>query len=263
MDIATYIGLALGVIAIVGGHVLEGGEIRSILQPTAAVIVFGGTFGAVSLSYPLKEIKEAFRASLGIFKENTVDPHQVISQILQYAHKARKGGLISLQDEIEKISDPFFKKALMLVVDGVEPEIIMDTMETELEQREERIKLHARIFESAGGYAPTVGILGAVLGLIHVMQNLSDPSTLGAGIAVAFVATIYGVGSANLLFIPIGNKLKVRFIELRVLSEMILKGVLSIQAGENPLIIKERLNAFLIKAEKGKSQTPNLKPQIE
>jgi chemotaxis protein MotA len=252
MDITTLIGLILGFIAIVGGHVAEGGHVAAIVQPTAALIVLGGTIGAVCLSYPLKEVLEALKAGVGIFKENNSDPNELINQMIQFATKARKNGLISLESESQELKDPFFKKALTLVVDGVDPKILSDAMEIEIEYKRERDKLKARVFESAGGYAPTIGILGAVLGLIHVMQNLSDPSKLGAGIAVAFVATIYGVGLANLLFLPIGNKLKIRHQELIIRYEMCLKGVLAIQAGENPHLIREILQAYLIKAKQKK-----------
>ena len=252
MDSTTLIGLVLGFIAIVGGHLAEGGHIASILQPTAALIVMGGTIGAVCLSYPLKEVIGALKDAVGIFKEDKTDPNVLIDLIVQLANKARKNGLISLEDDAQGLEDPFLKKALTLVIDGVDPQILLETMEIELGCKEERNRLKARVFESAGGYAPTIGILGAVLGLIQTMQNLSDPSKLGSGIAVAFVATIYGVGSANLLFIPISNKLKVRYREVIVRQETCLKGVLAIQAGENPHLIKEILQAYLSETQQRK-----------
>jgi chemotaxis protein MotA len=253
MDITTLIGLIMGFVAVVGGHLAEGGHISSIIQPTAALIVLGGTIGAVCLSYPLKEVLGGVKDAVGIFKENNTDPKILIDQIVQFANKARKNGLISLESDVQNLKDPFFKKALSLVVDGVDPQVLSETMEVELEHLEEKAKINAKVFESAGGYAPTIGILGAVLGLIHVMQNLSDPEKLGAGIAVAFVATVYGVGSANLLFIPISNKLKVKQSRIMVQREMCLKGVLAIQSGENPHFIEEMLRAYFpeISKEKG------------
>jgi len=252
MDITTLIGLIMGFVAVVGGHLAEGGHISSIIQPTAALIVLGGTIGAVCLSYPLKEVLGGVKDAVGIFKENNTDPKILIDQIVQFANKARKNGLISLESDVQNLKDPFFKKALSLVVDGVDPQVLSETMEVELEHLEEKAKINAKVFESAGGYAPTIGILGAVLGLIHVMQNLSDPEKLGAGIAVAFVATVYGVGSANLLFIPISNKLKVKQSRIMVQREMCLKGVLAIQSGENPHFIEEMLRAYFPEISKDK-----------
>lgn len=252
MDLATIIGLILGFVAIVGGHVAEGGHLSSIMQPTAGMIVLGGTIAAVCVSYPRNVVIGALKDAMGIFKETSIDPNGLIDQIVQFSTKARKNGLISLEGDAQKIEDPFFKRAMTLVVDGIDPQILMETMETEVEYKDEREKLKAKVFESAGGYAPTIGILGAVLGLIHVMQNLSDPSKLGAGIAVAFVATIYGVGSANLLLIPISNKLKIRHQEMTIGQQICLRGVLAIQSGENPHFIKEMLQAYLDESQQKK-----------
>jgi chemotaxis protein MotA len=170
--------------------------------------------------------------------------------ITQYANKARKEGILSLEKEIKNIEDPFLKKALTMAVDGVEPHILREAMETELEYMDEHGKVNSKVFKSAGGYAPTIGILGAVLGLIHVMENLSDPSKLGAGIAVAFVATVYGVGSANLLFLPIATKMEMRHRHQMILKEMILEGVVAVSTGENPRLIEEKLKAFLSETQK-------------
>ncbi len=249
MDLATLIGLVLGIGAIVGGQLLEGGRLEAITQPTAAIIVFGGTFGAVCVSFPLKNVIAAFKAIGSILKEPALNPVALIRQINVYANKARREGILSLEKELEAIADPFLKKAIMLAIDGVEPKLIRETMETDLQYLEEYGATHAQIFESAGGYAPTIGILGAVLGLIHVMENLSDPSMLGTGIAVAFVATVYGVGSANLLFLPIGNKLKIRHRQAMIIKEMMLEGVVAVSIGENPRLIEDKLKSFLSEAK--------------
>jgi chemotaxis protein MotA len=252
MDKATLIGLVMGIGAVLGGQILEGGSLHSIMQFTAAVIVFGGTFGAVFLSYPFQNVVGAFRDIRIIIKEPVRDPAEIISQITKYANKARKEGILSLEKEIKNIQEPFLSKALTMAVDGVEPNTIREAMETELEYLDEHGKVNSKVFKSAGGYAPTIGILGAVLGLIHVMENLNDPSKLGAGIAVAFVATVYGVGSANLLFLPIATKMEMRHRHNMILKEMMLEGVVSVSTGENPRLIEEKLNSFLSEIEKNK-----------
>lgn len=254
MDKATLIGLILGIGAVLGGQVLEGGRIGSIMQLTAAIIVFGGTFGAVFVSFPFHDVLDGFKGIKKIIKEPPQDPYQLISQITTYANKARKEGILSLEKEIKNIGNAFLKKALTMAVDGVEPNLIREAMTTELEYLDEHGKTNSKIFKSAGGYAPTIGILGAVLGLIHVMENLNDPSKLGAGIATAFVATVYGVGSANLLFLPISTKLEVRHRHDMIIKEMCLEGVVAVSTGENPRLIEEKLNAFLTEKQK------NMKP---
>jgi len=250
MDKATLIGLILGIGAIIGGQALEGGSIHSIMQGTAAIIVLGGTFGAVFVSFPFHDVIGGFKGMSRIIKEPLLDPFQIITQITSFANKARKEGILSLEKEVKDIGDPFLKKALTMAVDGVEPNMIREARETELEYLEEHGKVDSKIFKAAGGYAPTIGILGAVLGLIHVMENLNDPSKLGSGIATAFVATVYGVGSANLLFLPIANKLEVRHRHEMIVKEMILEGVVAVSTGENPRLIEERLTAYLSEKER-------------
>lgn len=252
MDKATLIGLVLGFTAIIGGQVLEGGSLHSIMQFTAAVIVLGGTFGAVFVSYPFQDVMEGFRGVRKVLKEPPQDPFQIIQQIITYANKARREGILSLEKEIKNIRDPFLAKALTMSVDGIEPHVIREAMESELEYLNEYGKVSSKVWRAAGGYAPTIGILGAVLGLIHVMENLSDPSKLGAGIAVAFVATVYGVGSANLLFLPMATKLEVRNRQVMILNEMILEGVVALSTGENPRLIEEKLTSFLSNLQKEK-----------
>jgi chemotaxis protein MotA len=255
MDKATLIGLVLAIGAIAGGQVLEGGTLHSIIQFTAAVIVFGGTFGAVFISYPFQDVLSGLKGIKTILKEPLLDPHQVIGQITSYANKARKEGILSLEKEIKCAGNGFMAKALTMAVDGIEPHIIREAMESELEYLNEYGKVSSKIFKSAGGYAPTIGILGAVLGLIHVMENLADPSKLGAGIAVAFVATVYGVGSANLLFLPIATKLENRHRHEMIINEMILEGVVAVSTGANPRLIEEKLISFLSEAQKTKNSS--------
>ena len=252
MDKATLIGLVLGFAAIIGGQILEGGSLHSIMQFTAAIIVLGGTFGAVFVSYPFQDVMEGFRGIRKVLKEPAQDPFQMIQQIITYANKARREGILSLEKEIKSIKDLFLVKALTMSVDGIEPHLIREAMEAELEYMNEYGKISSKVWRAAGGYAPTIGILGAVMGLIHVMENLSDPSKLGAGIAVAFVATVYGVGSANLLFLPMATKLEVRNRQVMILNEMILEGVVALSTGENPRLIEEKLTSFLSDLQKEK-----------
>ncbi|HUL30886.1 MAG TPA: flagellar motor protein [Thermodesulfobacteriota bacterium] len=250
MDKATLIGLVLGIGAVIGGQTLEGGHVGSIMQATAAIIVFGGTFGAVFVSFPFHDVLSGFKGVKKIIQEPVQNPYSVITQITNYANKARKEGILSLEKEIKNIEEPFLRKALTMAVDGVEPHAIREAMEMELEYLDEHGKIGAKIFKAAGGYSPTIGILGAVLGLIHVMENLNDPSKLGSGIATAFVATVYGVGSANLLFLPIANKMEVRHRTGMIIKEMMLEGIVSVSTGENPRLIEEKLNAFLTEKQK-------------
>lgn len=248
MDLASIIGLVLGISAILLGQALEGGSINSLLQPTAAMIVFGGTIGATMTSFPLSAAKGAAAGVLKVFLGGVAKENEYITEITRYAAKARKNGIISLEADIKATKDLFLQKALRFVVDGVEPKVLQGILETEIGRIDEEGELPSKFLESAGGFAPTIGIIGAVLGLIQVMQNLSDPSKLGEGIAVAFVATVYGVGSANLIFLPFSAKLKFRHKKDIATKEMILEGILAMQAGEHPQIIEERLRAYIEEA---------------
>ncbi len=259
MDIATIIGLILGFGAVVGGQVLEGGHISAILQPTAALIVLGGTIGATFVSFPLKGIIQALKDTRKALFPSKANHEAIIKEMIGYAAKARKNGLISLEQETQTIKDNFTKKGVAMVVDGIDPQKFREAMEIELNTFEEHAKLSAEIFESAGGFAPTIGIIGAVLGLIHVMENLSDASKLGGGIAVAFVATIYGLMTANIICIPFGTKLKHRVKEEMLMKEMIIEGLIAIQNGENPHFIEQRLRSFLQEESKPEKKAPEKK----
>ncbi|MHB1530790.1 flagellar motor protein [Acidithiobacillus sp.] len=244
MDILTIAGLLLGLGGILLGQMLEGGKVASILQLTAFIIVIGGTTGAVMVQYTLPIFIKALKMIPWMIFPPKTAPQPIVEKILEWSNTARKNGLLALESLVDSIADPFLQKGLQMLVDGTEPEKIRATLEVELLAREELDRQAAKVFESAGGYAPTIGILGAVLGLIHVMENLADPAKLGAGIATAFVATIYGVGSANLLFLPISNKLKGVVHEQSYLREMIIEGLVAIAEGENPKIIESRLQSF-------------------
>jgi len=246
MDILSVAGLILSIAAIVIGNALEGGHLESLLQATAFLIVLGGTFGAVMVQTPAAVFRLALQRVAWVFVPPKVDNDQTIQTILTWSNTARREGLLALEALIEEQEDPFVAKGLQLLVDGSEPEAIRRVLEVELETREHQEQQAAKVFEAMGGYAPTVGIIGAVLGLIHVMSNLSEPSKLGQGIAVAFVATIYGVGSANFIFLPIANKLK-GLLHAQMRSwEMLIEGFTSIAEGENPRAIETKLRGYFI-----------------
>jgi chemotaxis protein MotA len=244
MDKISVFGLVFGISAIIVGQVLEGGHIDSLLQPTAFFIVFGGTFGAVMLQSPFSVFMTGLRMTKWVVMPPVLSKTALIEQMGQWSHIARKEGLLALEAQVATLTDQFMAKGLQLLVDGAEPERLREVLEVEINAYETQMKLSAKIWDSAGGYAPTIGILGAVMGLIHVMENLSDPSKLGAGIAVAFVATIYGVGSANLLFLPIGKKLMANIARLITLREMYVDGLVGIANGDNPRIIESRLEGY-------------------
>jgi len=256
VDKASWGGLILGLMGVIGGLLLEGGNLAQVLQPTAAIIVFGGTVGAVLIQFPLPVVLKAVRRLGRVFLQPTSDPQELVRELVKYANRARRSGIISLDDELEHIHEPFLKKSLMLAVDGTEPQELRSMMELELQNQADREEKIPQVFESAGGFSPTIGIIGAVMGLIQVMQHLDKIDEVGRGIAVAFVATIYGVGAANLFFLPTAGKLRIRMREEQVLREMTLEGVASILEGMNPRMLETRLLGFLAeeKSAAGKPQ---------
>ncbi|HEX4036765.1 MAG TPA: flagellar motor protein [Acidobacteriaceae bacterium] len=235
--------VALGGVGL--GLVLEGGRVSQVLQPTAALIVLGGTVGAVMVQFPVRIIVEALTQLKHVFLDAEPEPDSLIQNLLRYAFKARKEGILSLDAELARIHDPFLKESLMLAIDGVSAADLRKMMELQIEYRGEKDERIPRVFEAAAGFSPTIGILGAVLGLIQVMQHLQDITLVGRGIAVAFVATIYGVAAANLVFLPCAGKLKIRIRERQVLQEMILEAVLSIMEGVNPRALELQLGSYL------------------
>ncbi len=245
MDKSSFGGLVVALGGILLGLTLEGGKIAQIMQPTAAMMVLGGTIGAVMLQFPLPVVLQAFGRLGSVFFIKNADPSAQIGQMVAFANKARKDGVVSLDSEVQKITDPFLKKSLMLAVDGTEPQELRKMMELDLDNKAEHEEHIPKVFEAAGGFAPTVGIIGAVLGLIQVMQHLDDINEVGKGIAVAFVATIYGVGLANLFFLPSSGKIKMRIREEQIGREMTLEGVISILEGMNPRMLETKLKGFL------------------
>jgi chemotaxis protein MotA len=250
MDKATLSGLLLALGGIFLGLFIEGGNLGQVLQPTAAMIVFGGTLGAVLIQYPLPVVLSGFKRLANVFVEPRQNAQATVALLVKFANQARREGIISLDKQTESIEDPFLRRALMLAVDGTESKELRSVMELELDNKEEQEEKIAQVFESAGGFSPTIGIIGAVLGLIQVMQHLDKIEEVGRGIAVAFVATIYGVGAANLFFLPAAGKLKIRIREEQIIREMTLEGVLSILEGMNPRMLESKLLGFLTEARK-------------
>lgn len=245
MDLTSIVGIFAGGFFILVGQIMEGGTVEQLIQVTAAFIVFGGTFGAVLLSFPAEDLMESVKDIKLIFFTGPVNYEEIIEKIIGFAQKARKEGVIALETDAKNETDPLLKMGLEAVSDGADPTLVREMMETLLTQIESKKAGSAKVWESAGGYSPTIGIIGAVLGLIQVMQNLSDPSKLGAGIAVAFVATVYGVGFANLIGIPMGSKIKFKAKQDIKAKEMIIEGIMAIQAGESPTLIERKLQAYL------------------
>jgi chemotaxis protein MotA len=244
-DFATIAGLVVAFGSIAAGLIMEKGSIRDVAQTTSALIVLGGTLGAVMVTTPLGTVLGAAKKFGSLFFGKHESPQAAIEEIIGYAAQARKDGIVSLEAQASAISDPFLNKALSLAVDGVESATIRDIMELEIQVMEEHIEAEAKVFEAAGGYAPTIGIIGAVLGLIQVMKNLANIDEVGRGIAVAFVATIYGVAAANIIFLPAAGKLKARGKEAIQVRELMLEGVLAIANGVNQKLIRLKLEGYL------------------
>ena len=245
MDILSIVGVLIGIAAIIGGNAMEGGHISGLANGPAAVIVIGGTVGAAMLQTPMPIFRHAFAILRWIFFPPTLDMRENINKVISWSMTARKEGLLGLERMVEEIDDIFIRKGLQLLVDGNEPGVIRQTLELDIDAREARDLAAAKVPEAMGGYAPTIGIIGAVMGLIHVMGNLADPSKLGGGIAVAFVATIYGVALANLLFLPAANKLKAVVKQQSRFELLVTEGLVSIAEGENPRIIEARLQGLV------------------
>lgn len=244
MDKGSVAGVILALAGILAGLLIEGGNLGQILQPTAALIVLGGTLGAVMLQFPVSTVVRAFRSLGDMFTAPRKQDGELIRQLVTFANKARRQGVVSLDADLAAIKEPFLKQTLMLAVDGTEPTDLRSIMHVNLESIMEDEERLPAVFESAGGFSPTIGILGAVLGLIQVMQHLDNIQEVGRGIAVAFVATIYGVGIANLFFLPFAGKMHLRIRAAHRRREMMLEGVISILEGMNPHMLEIKLNGF-------------------
>lgn len=245
MGITTIVGVIIAIGCLVLGFTMDGGTLAAIISPTAALIVFGGTIGATTMCFSLQEIKSIPKLlKIALFQKLT-DEVVLIEQLVDLSDKVRREGILYLDKQLQYFDDSFMRKGIQLVVDGTDPELVRLIMETEMYAIQERHKIGSSIFETAGGFAPTMGIIGTVLGLVHVLGNLESPETLGPAIALAFIATLYGISSANILWLPIAAKLNNYNKKEDMTRELILEGILSIQAGYNPVLVRERLTAFL------------------
>lgn len=244
MDITIIIGILAGVAALIGGFLWEGGHIGGLMQGAAALIVFGGTVAAVLISFPLSRLRTIPAALRLAFGRSVRSPGELIDSLVDMSVIARRDGVLALERVSDEHADPFLREGMQMVVDGTDPEMVRQILELEIQAAEQKHEGYAKIFESAGGYAPTMGIIGTVMGLIHVLGSLQEPTNLGPSIAVAFTATLYGVASANIIFLPIATKIKARSEEEIVNMELLLEGILAIQNGEHPLIVRKKLASF-------------------
>jgi len=263
MDMTTTIGLVTGVI-LIGMALFLGGTANAFWDVKSLLITFGGTVAATLISFPMDRIVEAGRVLRKVFRGTTEDGFEIIAKLVRFAEKARREGLLALEDDADQAVDPFLKKGLQLVVDGSDPELVRDILQTELSFLEERHKSGASLFDTMGALSPAFGMIGTIIGLIQMLRNLDDPSTIGSGMATALVTTFYGALAANLLFIPIANKLKGRSQDELLTKQVMLEGILSIQAGDNPRVVEEKLRVFLAprmrKSVRGAATGPSLQP---
>jgi len=254
LDIATLVGLLLGFGALIGGFLMEGGSIGGLLNPSAAIIVIGGTLGAALVSFPMGVIGGLPKAVVKAFSEKREGESELVRTFVALAEKARRSGLLSLEDDAQALPDPFMRKGVLLVVDGTDMETIETVLDSDIASAKKRHEKFYAVLETMGGYAPTMGIIGTVMGLVNVLSNLDEPGELGHAIAVAFIATLYGVSTANVLYLPLASKLKSRSKEEIHLREVMREGILSIQAGNNPRIVQEKLQAFMSASARGEGK---------
>ncbi|EOC99712.1 Flagellar motor rotation protein MotA [Caldisalinibacter kiritimatiensis] len=245
MDLATLIGLISGFLFIIIGVSTGSGNVMSFLHPASILIVLGGTIAATFVSFPIKKVLSTFKVVKNVFVNKTFSPNEIIQQIIRLANVARKEGLLALEEAAEDIDDEFLKKGILLIVDGTDPELVRNILETELAFLEERHSQGQGIFEAMGTYSPAFGMIGTLIGLISMLRDISDTSSIGPNMSTALITTFYGTLFANLIFLPISNKLKGKSKEEIILKELMVEGLLSIQAGENPRIIEEKLKTFL------------------
>jgi chemotaxis protein MotA len=246
MDLATIVGFVAGLVILMTVMILDGGSpVELISHPAAILLIVGGSLAATTISSPLREVLKLPKLIVLAITQNRFEPLEVIELITRMADKARREGLLALEDEAKKIKEPFLQKGIMMVVDGVDPHQVREILESSIRHMESRHKAGAGLFAAAGGFSPTFGIIGTVMGLISVLKQLDDPNKLAKSIASAFLATLWGLLMANLIYLPIASKLKARSEEEVQYRHMIMEGILAIQAGENPRIVREKLLAYL------------------
>lgn len=257
MDIATVVGIVVAVGGILASVIMDGGHLGALFSESALVLIIGGTLGMTMMSYTLADIIALPKIMMGAFFSHKHNPPELVDKLVGMAEKARKEGLLALQDEVKSLSNPLLARGVTLIVDGTDPEVVRNTLETQVKLEEQHALGQAGIMDAAGGYAPTVGIIGTVMGLVHVLGNLSNAEKLGPAIAIAFLATFYGIATANLFWLPLGAKLKGNVHRETLIGEMIIHGVVSLQTGEAPRAMREKLEVFLMaKAKHGKDEKP-------
>lgn len=261
LDKATTIGFVLVMVSVLGSLFLEGGNPFGLINPSAGLLVFGGTVGVGMVSYPLSTVTRIPKLIMLAFREPKDDADALVEQFVSLADRARKEGLLALEQEAAAITNPMVKKGIMLVVDGTDPELVKAMLEIEVSAREQRHEVGIALFEALGGFAPTLGILGTVMGMIHILAKMENATRLAVAISVAFTATLYGVGSANLLWLPVANKLKRRTASEAESAYLIIDGVAAIQAGDNPRIVREKLAGYIAPSPKGKKKASNADPE--
>ena len=245
LDLGSFVGVPLAVAVVLAAHVLEGGSARSLWQPAAALVVIGGTIAAVLVSYPFSTVRRAAVAVWYVCTHDTTPPAGIVGRILDYAHRARRKGVLSLEEGLDEVGDRFLRSALTLIVDGARADTARQVLTIDRRAQHETLEAAAEVLETAAGYTPTLGILGAVLGLIHVMESLSEPAKLGPGIAVAFVATVYGVAAANLLLLPLATKMRGFARSEDLCRDIIIEGIVAIQEGLNPRLLEQKLEGYI------------------
>ncbi len=250
MDLSTLIGLSVGFGALIVSMLMEGGSPIALIAPSAMLIVFGGTIGATLIAYPLECVMKLPTLFQIAIKQQKMDAHVLIERLTELAEKARKNGLLALEADAQEIDDAFVKQAIMLAVDGTDAETLRDILESQMDNLGERHEVLFGMLEAMGGFAPTMGIIGTVMGLVHVLSNLSNPNSLGPEIAVAFIATLWGVSTANLLWLPLGGKLKRKSHEELFYRQIALEGVLAVQSGENPRVVRQKLEGMVARDKK-------------
>lgn len=253
MDLSTIIGIIVGLAALIGGFLWEGGELGGLMQWAAALIVFGGTFAAVMISFPLAKLKTVPKAIALAFTTGPQDKEELIEDLAGMSLISRRQGVLALEKKAEEHADPFLREGIQLVVDGTEPGVVRQVLDLEIDALHNKYEGYAKIFDSAGGYAPTMGIIGTVMGLIHVLGSLTEPTALGPSIALAFTATLYGVASANLIFLPIASKIRARGEDETSRMELMLEGIISLQNGDHPILLRRKLESLVDKDRKPES----------
>jgi chemotaxis protein MotA len=251
MDIATIVGLTLGIGAVIVSFTMEGGQLSSLLQGPAILLVIGGTFGAATITTSLSQLKRLPKLLSIIFVENKLNAHELIDIIHDFAQKSRKNGLLSLEDDLASVKDGFLRKAIQLTIDGFEVNKIKESLDIEMSYIEERHKAGIIFFQKLGGFSPTFGIIGTVLGLIHALGSLQDSASAATAIAGAFIATLWGISLANLIYLPVSDKLRAKHQEEALYLQIITEGVLSLAMGDNPRVIKMKLLSFLLPRARG------------